>query len=159
MATRIKQNSAVIIERNLRKSRVARAEQDDVETANRASDPNLQSVESWLKNELGLEGSCKPMIEAHLAEKCHGRTLAEKKFKWDIFLLIIYTLFLVFYSVGACSSNSLGKFQVRTVLEPLIQNYQSVQSMGAIRHPTKYLRIYCLSCQWLTRSRKPAPRR
>ena len=132
MATRFRQNAAVIINKNLRKpviGRAAHADEHDAEM-NCDNDPRKQSVESWLNSQLGLEGSCKPMIEAHLAEKCHGRSVAEKKFKWDIFLLIIYSLFLVFYSASACSSNALGKLQVRSVLEPQIGNFQSVQSIG-----------------------------
>ena len=135
MPTRLQQNSAVIIHKNLRKAKIASTVPADEyeKELNRDNDPQQQPVESWLKSQLGLEGSCKPMIEAHLAEKCQGRSIAEKKFKWDIFLLIIYSLFLVFYSASACSSNALGKFQVRSVLEPQIGNLQSVQSIGEIR--------------------------
>ena len=139
MGTRLKHNSVAIISNNLRRAKIAREgpeKRENEQKMNRENKPQYQSVESWLSSQLGLEGSCKPMIEAHLAEKCQGRSLAEKKFKWDIFLLVIYTLFLVFYSAGACSSNTLGKFQVRSVLEPQIGNFQSVQSIGEIQYPT-----------------------
>jgi hypothetical protein len=136
MSTRLKHNSAVIISNNLRRARAGRSglnghEKERVR-GNSSNDLQPQTVESWLNSQLGLEGSCKPIVEAHLAEKCHDRSLAEKKFKWDIFLLVTYTLFLVFYSAGACSSNAVGKFQVRSVLEPQIGSFQFVQSIGEI---------------------------
>ena len=34
------------------------------------------SIESWLKSKLSLEGSCKTMIEAHLVDKFLSRSVA-----------------------------------------------------------------------------------
>jgi hypothetical protein len=60
------------------------------------------SVENWLKSQLGLEGSCKTIIEAHLIDKFHSRSLVEKRIRWEIGIFITYMLFLVFYSFAAC---------------------------------------------------------
>jgi hypothetical protein len=95
-------------------------------------DEQKQSVESWLNSHLGVQGSCKPIIEAHLAERCQGRSEAERKFKWDIFLLLIYLFFLIFYSISACNSDGGNKLQVRKLLEPKVGNFQGVQSIGTI---------------------------
>ncbi len=88
------------------------------------------SVERWLKSKLGLKGSCTDLVEAHLTEKIQNRSAAEKKFKWDIAMFIIYLLFLILYSISACSTNMRGKLQVRSMLEDEIGFFDDVQEVG-----------------------------
>jgi hypothetical protein len=87
-------------------------------------------VESWLKSELRMKGSCKDLVEAHLTEKCKTRSAAEKKFRWDISMFIIYFFFLVLYSISACGNNMRGKLQARSTLEEEIGFFDDVHEIG-----------------------------
>jgi hypothetical protein len=87
-------------------------------------------VESWLKSQLGVQGSCTQFLEAHLAEKCQSRSVAEKKFRWDISHFVVYSLFLVLYSFSACGTNMRAKLLARNMLEAEIGNFDSVQHIG-----------------------------
>jgi hypothetical protein len=89
------------------------------------------SVEIWLKSQLGLEGSsCKTIIEAHLVDKFHSRAKVEKRIRWEIGIFITYILFLVFYSFAACGTNTQGKQLVRSLIGPAVGDFSSVQSIG-----------------------------
>ena len=96
----------------------------------RYANESQSRVELWLKSELGVKGSCKDFVEAHLAEKCQNRSAAEKKFKWDMSMFIIYSIFLILYSFSACSTNTKGKYQVRSMLESEIGFFDEVQETG-----------------------------
>lgn len=87
-------------------------------------------VESWLKSQLGVQGSCTQFLEAHLAEKCQSRSVAEKKFRWDITHFVVYSLFLVLYSFSACGTNMKGKLIARNLLEAEIGSFDDVQHIG-----------------------------
>ena len=106
------------------------------------------SVESWLKSQLSLEGSCKTMIEAHLVDKFRSRSLAEKKIRWDMTIFVMYILFLLFYSFAACGTNTKGKQMVRTLIEAVVGDFSSVQSIGRIDnvsrfHISKFTTLFC----------------
>jgi hypothetical protein len=87
-------------------------------------------VESWLKSQLGVQGSCATFLEAHLADKCQSRSEAEKKFRWDIFHFIVYSLFLILYSFSACGTDMRGKLLARNLLEGEIGKFDDVQHIG-----------------------------
>ena len=87
-------------------------------------------VENWLKSQLGVQGSCSQFLEAHLADKCQSRSVAEKKFRWDFFHFIVYSLVLVLYSLSACGTNMRGKLLARNMLEAEIGKFDDVQHIG-----------------------------
>ena len=93
------------------------------------------SVETWLRSQLSLEGSCKTMIEAHLMDKFRSRSVAEKKIRWDMAIFIVYMFFLLFYSIAACGTETKGKQLVRTLIEPAVGDLSSVKTIG--------LKIFC----------------
>jgi hypothetical protein len=89
------------------------------------------SVETWLKSQLGLEGSsCKTIIEAHLVDKFHSRATVEKRIRWEIGIFITYIFFLVFYSFAACGTNTQGKQLVRSLIGPAVNDFSSIKSVG-----------------------------
>jgi hypothetical protein len=87
-------------------------------------------IESWLKSQLGVQGSCANFLEAHLADKCQSRSAAEKKFRWDIFHFVVYSLFLILYSISACGTNMRGMLLARNMLEAEIGKFDDVQHIG-----------------------------
>ena len=97
-----------------------------------AADKNKhqKAVESWLRSELGVKGSCKDFVEAHLAEKCQNRSAAEKKFRWDMSMFSIYLLFLILYSLSACGTNMKGNLQVRSMIKDEIGFFEDIQKIG-----------------------------
>ncbi len=105
---------------------------DDVHREVNVKDRNEHQkiVESWLRSELGVKGSSKDFVEKHLTEKCQNRSAAEKKFKWDLSMFTIYSLFLVLYSISACSTNMTGKLQVRSMIEDEIGFFDDVKEIG-----------------------------
>jgi hypothetical protein len=90
----------------------------------------LENVENWLKGQIGVHGSCKDFVEAHIAEKCQNRSDADRRFKWDFFMFITYSLFLLLYSYSACSTNMKGKLITRNLLKPEVGNFDDVQVIG-----------------------------
>jgi hypothetical protein len=105
------------------KQQHVRPHKSDIET-------KKNSVETWLKSQLGLEESCKTMIEAHLVDKFHSRAVVEKRIRWEIGIFITYMLFLIFYSFAACGTNTRGKQLVRSLIGPVVGDFSSVQSIG-----------------------------
>jgi hypothetical protein len=102
-------------------------------------------VENWLKSQLGVQGSCTQFVEAYLAEKRQSRSLAEKKFKWDVSIFVVYSLFLVLYSFSACGTNMKGKFQARNLLEAEIGNFENVKHIGRrSSHLVRFCKIFIL---------------
>ncbi len=95
-----------------------------------AGDNPRDNVENWLKSQIGVQGSCKEFVEAHIAEKCQNRSDADKRFKWDFFMFTTYLLFLILYSFSACSTNMRGKLIARNLLETEIGNFDAVQVIG-----------------------------
>ena len=93
-------------------------------------DNPVENVENWLKSQIGLQGSCKDFVEAHIAEKCQNRSDADKRFKWDFFMFTTYSLFLLLYSLSACSIDMRGKLLARNLLEAEIGNFNDVQVIG-----------------------------
>ena len=87
-------------------------------------------VESWLKSQLGVQGSCAQFLEAHLADKCQSRSVAEKKFRWDFFHFVVYSMFLILYSFSACGTNMRGILLARNMLEGEIGKFDDVQHIG-----------------------------
>jgi hypothetical protein len=87
-------------------------------------------VESWLKSQLGVQGSCAQFLEAHLADKCQSRSVAEKKFRWDFFHFVVYSMFLVLYSFSACGTNMRGILLARNMLEGEVGKFDDVQHIG-----------------------------
>ena len=113
---RLKQNAAL----------AAQARQANVKVGGSA----LENVENWLKLQIGVQGSCKDFVEAHIAEKCQNRSDADRVFKWDFFMFITYSLFLLLYSYSACSTNMKGKLITRNLLQPEVGNFDDVQVIG-----------------------------
>ena len=93
-------------------------------------DNPVENVENWLKSQIGLQGSCKDFVEAHIAEKCQNRSDADKRFKWDFFMFTTYSLFLLLYSLSACNTDMRGKLLARNLLEAEIGNFNDVQVIG-----------------------------
>ena len=92
-----------------------------------------QKIEKWLSNELHLNMSdIKPAIEAHMTEKCNMRRRAEKKFKIDSRNLVIYTAFLVIFSISASSTDNTSILNVRNTVTPAITNFSSVNYAGEL---------------------------
>jgi hypothetical protein len=90
------------------------------------------NVENWLKSQIGVQGSCKEFVEAHIAERCQNRKEADKRFRWDIFMFTTYSLFLLLYSFSACGTNMKGKLIARNLLQPEIGNFDDVQVIGKL---------------------------
>ncbi len=112
--------------RNRFKKNVERSKRTLIKTG----DNPIENVENWLKSQIGVQGSCKDFVEAHIAEKCQNRSDAGKRFKWDFFMFTTYSLFLILYSFSACSTNMKGKLIARNLLEAEIGNFDDVQVIG-----------------------------
>jgi hypothetical protein len=95
------------------------------------------SLESWLRAQLGLDFPCKKIIEAHLVDKFHSRALVQKRIRWEIGIFITYVLFLVFYSFAACVTNTKGKQLVRSLVGPAVNDFSSVKSIGSAHIHTR----------------------
>ncbi len=90
-----------------------------------------KAIQQQLSEALNLNISeIKPTIEAHMAEKCHTRKMAEKTFKLDIRNLALYSVFLVLFSISASSTDSKTTLNVRKLVEPVVFNFGSVVSIG-----------------------------
>jgi hypothetical protein len=107
-----------------------RLRSDDNQPESLEIEAKQNSVESWLRSQLGLEGSCKTIIEAHLVDKFHSRSVAEKKIRWDMAVFVLYMFFLIFYSIAACGTETKGKQMVRTLIEPAVGDFSSVKAIG-----------------------------
>ncbi len=106
-------------------------EADGLNNKSRLEDAKQKNhIERWLKSQLGVQGSCAHFLEAHLADKCQSRSAAEKKFRWDIFHFILYSLFLILYSISACGTNMRGMLLARNMLESEIGKFDGVQHIG-----------------------------
>ena len=89
-----------------------------------------ERVENWLRAQIGVQGSCKDFIEAHIAEKCQNRSDADRRLRWDFFMFMTYLLFLLLYSLTACSTNMMGKLNARNLIEAEVGNFDGVKALG-----------------------------
>jgi hypothetical protein len=97
------------------------------------------NIEKWLSDALHLPMSeIKPVIEAHMTEKCNMRRSAEKNFKVDIRNLIIYTVFLVLFWLRASSADNQSILNVRNMVTPAIVDFGNVS----------YSRELCFQGSW-----------
>ena len=96
-----------------------------------------RTIKSWLSNALGLDESvAQNVVEAHIKERCQTKTEAEKKFKSDIWRMVVYTIFIVLFSISASTSGQ-EILNVRNLVQPQITNPFS--SVAAISDVYSYL--------------------
>jgi hypothetical protein len=77
-------------------------------------------IKTWLSSILGLDkAATQQIVEAHMKEKCLTKSEAERKFKADIRMMLIYTAFIVLFSYSATTSGT-ETLNVRNMIQPQI---------------------------------------
>ena len=77
-------------------------------------------IKTWLSSILGLDKSAtQQIVEAHMKEKSLTKSEAERKFKADIRMMLIYTAFIVLFSYSATTSGK-ETLNVRNMIQPQI---------------------------------------
>jgi hypothetical protein len=137
---------AVLKARNRLKKNAAQAKSAIGKSGNNPK----ENVENWLKSQIGVHGSCKDFIEAHIAEKCQNRSDADRRFKWDFFMFTTYSCFLLLYSFSACNTDMKGKLIARNLLEAEIGNFDDVQVIGERFFKSSICHLVELICYFLS---------
>ena len=112
------------------KKKPKRKEHNDLEEDERFRS-EAEKIETFLSNQLHLSiAEIKPLIEAHITEKCSMRRSAERHFKIDIRNFFIYTAFLVVFCFSASSTDTQTIFNVRGMLSPFVENFNGIVYTG-----------------------------
>ena len=110
---------------NLEKLKDASKSKDNVK--------NQKTIRNWLSSALRMdESAAEGVVQAHIKERCVSKNKAEKKFKTDVVNMIVYSLFIVLFSLNASSTNELEILNVRNMVEPVINNFSYVAGIDDI---------------------------
>jgi hypothetical protein len=89
-------------------------------------------LKNWLSGVLGMdESAAKNALEAHIKERCETKSEAERKFKSDIWRFVVYTAFIVLFSISASTSGQ-EILNVRNLVQPKITDFSSIAAVTDI---------------------------